>query len=231
MLLQLHGVPIRPASQRCREPADAEPRTVVGRGLRWPAIQRRLQVPQPAQADIRSPQEAPPEQEPVEEPGDQQRSSAAGEPAAAAARAQPNAASQLSTATDVDMRDAEATPGPVTSPGCRAAVDAHTMVAATTALLAEVCPDRGPSDLHASASQYVRLLVESTSGERSAQPAAARLAAATDRSTTSWSPTERRAGPHQYHIHFGSQVRRILCCPVCFASWSRFHALCTELPE
>jgi len=203
MLLQLHGVPIRSASQRSDEPPDEEPRNVVGRGLRWPATQRRLQVPQPAQADAHSRQEEAAGQEPVREPCDQPHSSAAEEPPAAAAHAHPSAASQLSAATDVDMRDAEAATGP--GPGCRAPVDVHSMVAATTALLAEVCPDRGPSELHASAARYVQLLVESTSGERSAQPAAARPAAAADHSATLRS-SERAAGPQQYHVHFGSQV-------------------------
>ena len=204
MLLQLHGVPIRSASQRSNEPLDTEPRNVVGRGLRWPATQRRLQVPQPAQADVRSRREELSTQEPVQESRDQPRSPAAEEPAAAAAHAQPSAASQLSAATDVDMRDAEASPG--YGPGCRAPVDVHSMVAATTALLAEVCPDRGPSDLHASAARYVRLLVESTSGERSAQPAAPRPAAAKDHSAALRGSSERAAGPQQYHVHFGSQV-------------------------
>jgi len=206
MLLQLHGVPIRSASQRSDEPPDEEPRNVVGRGLRWPATQRRLQVLQTAQADAHSRREEAADQEPVQEPCDQPRSAATEKPAVAAARAQPRTASQLSAATDVDMRDAEASPGPGSGPDRRAPVDVHSMVAATTALLAEVCPDRGPSELHASAARYVRLLVESTSGERSAQPAAARPAAATDHSTTSRRSNERAAGPQQYHVHFGSQV-------------------------
>ena len=206
MLLQLHGVPIRPTSQRSSQ--AAEPRNVVGRGLRWPAAQRRLQVPQSPQADVLSWREAPPEQEPLQAPGDQPRSSVAEEkPSAVAERAQPCATtSQLSTATDIDMRDVEAAPGPGASMSCRPPVDVRSMVAATTTLLTEVCPDRGPSELHASAARYVQLLVESTSGERSARPAPAAPAVAADRSNRSWSTWERADGPQQHHVHFGSQV-------------------------
>ena len=105
MLLQLHGVPISSASQQPGSWVQTESRNVVGRGLRWPATQRRLQAMQPSQAGSR-PQRKRCEQQPPREAFREPGSPAGEATAAGAAREQPCSASQSSTATDVDMRDA-----------------------------------------------------------------------------------------------------------------------------
>ena len=207
MLLRLHGVPIRPNGQRSRDWPEAEPRNVVGRGLRWPADQRRQHVPQPAPAEARPRQEQLPQGEDLRALSDQQRSSAHGASAAVADCVQPGAVSQLSTATDVDMRDSEVAPDCSTSSDRKPTVDVRSMVAATTALLAEVCPDRSPAELAASAVRYVQLLMESTAGERSVQMAAVGPATLADRDAARFCSGHQRSDqPQQFHIHFGSQV-------------------------
>ena len=220
MLLQLHGVPISSTSQQSRSSGDVEARNVVGRGLRWPAAQRGLQVLQSSKADACPQQAQLPQRVPMQEPCGQPRSAVTEETAFRAACRQTCSASQLSTATDVDMREADVVAEGGTTSMRKYPVDVSSMVAATTALLAEVCPDRSPSELEASAARYVRLLIESTSGERLAQPAAARLLTIPNRGMSSCSAIERTQQPQQFHIHFGSQVPHkcmLSCCQIIFA--------------
>ena len=205
MLLQLHGVPVTSTSQQSGKWDGAEPRNVVGRGLRQPAVHRQLQAQRPSGEG--SPIAAEQEQLWLRDQRHQPSRRLAEQVPARAVNIQPFADSELSTATEVDMLDADVAGLGGVSSNPKAAVDVPSMVAAVTALLAEVCGDRSPDDLAASAQRYVRWLIESTSGSRQLHPVTARLNHAVDRSCSPAGPSDQ---PQQFTVQFTSQV----CLPL-----------------
>ena len=199
MLLRLHGVPIGTTSQHPRQRGDAEPRSVVGRGLRRSADQRQpgIQRHQPFRR--------------LAEQGPD-----------GAVDMQSTADARLSTATDVDMTDADVAGSHGARSSIDAGVDVPGMTAAVTALLAEVCGDRGRDELQASAQRYVWLLIESTSGARLLQPAEASSSCATGCSSSSSVPARQPDQPQHFQIQFTSQV---LTLATHVGPWLMFHQL------
>ena len=205
MLLQLHGVPISSNSQQFGK-SGCEPRSVVGRGLRRPAVQRQLQAQHPSGEGTPPAAERKQQKLRRQDEHHQLFRRPAEQVPALAVNVQPCAESQLSTATEVDMLDADTVGLSGASSTSIAAVDVPSMVAAVTALLAEVCSDRSSDEVAVSAQRYVRWLTESTSGARQQHPAAARLNHAAEGSCRPCSPAGSSDQPQQFHVQFTSQV-------------------------